>query len=73
MSREFCSCEEIQIMFEQILEILRSAPPSGAPGAQISRKKRAPSEYNLAIKACMTGGEKSMKECATEYKQKKGM
>jgi len=72
MARDFCSCEEISMMFEQILEILQSAPAPGASGA-VMRKKRAPSEYNLAIKECMTGGQNSMKECAAEYKQKKGM
>ncbi len=74
MARDFCSCEEIQMMFEQILTILKEAPqPSKGSVVSGERRKHAPSKYNIHIKECMTGGQKSMKECATEYKQKKGL
>lgn len=35
------------------------------------KKKREPSAYNIFVGQCMKGGNKGMKQCATEWKEQK--
>ena len=47
--------------------------PEGESEERISRKKRAPSDYNLFIGKCMRGPNgKPMKACSIRWKEEKG-
>ncbi len=50
---------------------LCSTTAEGPDKQQGTRSKRAPSKYNLFTASCMKGGEKTMKDCASEWKRQK--
>jgi hypothetical protein len=81
--------EELLLKFPHLKEAIEDIPECNDAGELVicqgkgkaKREKRAPSEYNLYIKSCLskhdlkgkpfgTAG-KFMKECALEYKQTK--
>ena len=62
-----CSCQEIERMLQDFLAEFGSI--AGGSGKRSSGKKRAPSAYNRFIGECTSGGKKTMKECAVDWKQ----
>jgi len=67
MAEICCSCEKVrQIVREVLAEMLAEMPRT--------RKKRAPSAYNLYMKECIptkTGPiQERFRQCAREYKQR---
>ena len=58
--------EDLQEIKELLVEILSKEKSSRG-----TRKKRAPSKYNLFIGKCMKEDGKDMKSCALEYKKNK--
>lgn len=69
MADACCSCEDIRTMIKEEVKKLFDAEVIKLKTT--SRKKRAPSAYNIFIGKCMKEDSKTMKICAAEYKKKK--
>ena len=67
-----CSCPQLQLMLDELFERLAGVCRQAHAEAPKTRKKRAPSAYNLFIGQCMKQPGKDMRTCAKEYKAQKG-
>lgn len=64
-----CSCEDMRTIVKE--EVKKLFDDEIIKLKTTSRKKRAPSKYNIFIGKCMKEDGKTMKICAAEYKKEK--
>jgi len=65
-----CSCETIREIVKE--EVKKLFDDEIIKLKTTSKKKRAPSKYNIFIGKCMKEDGKNMKVCAAEYRKEKG-
>ena len=66
--------------FEELVEAAPECPNGGILGLEVEersppsqkRERRRPSAYNLYIGECLKRGDRSMKQCALEWRQRRG-
>jgi len=73
MGEACCSCEDVRSIVKEEIEKIFDAKVDELKGFAKSgkRAKRKPSQYNIFIGKCMKEDNKTMKQCAKEYKEKK--
>ena len=71
MADACCSCEDIKEIVKETVKELFEEKLADLKAHVKTRKKRAPSAYNIFIGKCMKGNGKTMKQCAVEYKKQK--
>jgi len=71
MTEACCSCEDIKSIVKEIVKELFDEKLDKLTTQVKTRKKRAPSAYNLFVSKCMAGGKTNLKTCAREWNEKK--
>lgn len=73
MADACCSCESIKDIVREVVkeEVKKLFDEEVIKLKTTTKKKRAPSAYNIFIGKCMKEEGKTMKICAAEYKKKK--
>lgn len=67
-----CSCDDIKKIVKEIVTELFNERLVKTVTEMKTKKKRAPSQYNIFIGNCMKQDGKNMKTCAAEYRHQKG-
>lgn len=67
-----CDCEDIRKIVKEIVNEIFNERLVKLTTEMKTRRKRAPSAYNIFIGTCMKQSGENMKTCSAKYKQQKG-